>query len=156
MQKVNIHQPDMYQALQIQLWNLFSPELLRKQLVEALPKKPLEQTSLSHKKIFIDSETLLLLLDQSTLKKPVQIDLTYQHNLDELETSLNTQHRSASVDSESSSLPSASEIANFQTPSITPRQLARAAAASTVHTTDDSWALGGVAGKKLSHYHKKK
>ncbi|KAI7964408.1 hypothetical protein MJO29_002506 [Puccinia striiformis f. sp. tritici] len=51
MLQVNVLQPNLYLSLQRQLWELFSPSLLSKNLVESLPQDFLPHTNLSHKKI---------------------------------------------------------------------------------------------------------
>ncbi|KNF00189.1 hypothetical protein PSTG_06599 [Puccinia striiformis f. sp. tritici PST-78] len=51
MLQVNVLQPNLYLSLQRQLWELFSPSLLSKNLVESLPQDFLPHTNLSHKKM---------------------------------------------------------------------------------------------------------
>ncbi|WAQ81234.1 hypothetical protein PtA15_1A574 [Puccinia triticina] len=41
MQQLDISVPNLYQTLQQQLWKLFSPKLICKELVKALPNNPI-------------------------------------------------------------------------------------------------------------------
>ncbi|WAR52455.1 hypothetical protein PtB15_1B897 [Puccinia triticina] len=90
MQQVDIRVPNLYHTLQQQLWKLFSPELIRKELVEALPNNPINCTALSANKSVLDADTLLLLVGQSTMKKPLQIDLVYEDGAGETDTTERT------------------------------------------------------------------
>ncbi|POW05274.1 hypothetical protein PSHT_10850, partial [Puccinia striiformis] len=166
MLQVNVLQPNWYLSLQQQLWELFSLSLVSKNLVESLPQDFLPYTNLSHKQNVIDSETLVILLEQSTIKKPVQIDITYQETLHVSENN--------NTDDVSSNLPTANDP---HTPSVpasnaplpetpTPRLTRSAALANTrsgalahgantplataIQGTDARWALGGVAAASLS------
>ncbi|WAQ81568.1 hypothetical protein PtA15_1A910 [Puccinia triticina] len=90
MQQVDISVPNLYHTLQQQLWKLFSPELIRKELVEALPNNPINCTALSANKSVLDADTLLLLVGQSTMKKPLQIDLVCEDGAGETDTTERT------------------------------------------------------------------
>ncbi|KAI7959010.1 hypothetical protein MJO28_002801 [Puccinia striiformis f. sp. tritici] len=164
MLQVNVLQPNLYLSLQRQLWELFSPSLLSKNLVESLPQDFLPHTNLSHKKNVIDPETLAMLLGQSTIKKPVQIDITYQENIDELENDNtdNVESNLSSADATDSHTPPVPASDNPRPETPTPR-LTRSAAlansqstalpnsastplATAIRGTDARWALGGVTG----------
>ncbi|KAI7941496.1 hypothetical protein MJO29_013570 [Puccinia striiformis f. sp. tritici] len=164
MLQVNVLQPNLYLSLQRQLWELFSPSLLSKNLVESLPQDFLPHTNLSHKKNVIDPETLAMLLGQSTIKKPVQINITYQENIDELknDNTDNVESNLSSADATDSHTPPVPASDNPRPETPTPR-LTRSAAlansqstalpnsastplATAIRGTDARWALGGVTG----------
>ncbi|EFP86413.2 uncharacterized protein PGTG_12369 [Puccinia graminis f. sp. tritici CRL 75-36-700-3] len=111
MQQIDTSLLKLYDTLQHQLWQLFSSKLLRKEIVEGLPKIPIGRTSLSHNKSVLDPDTLLLLVGQLTLKKPVQIDLIYEDNGEDTNTILATKKLAAterSLRSQQSAAPSES------------------------------------------------
>ncbi|EFP90335.2 alphaK A2 [Puccinia graminis f. sp. tritici CRL 75-36-700-3] len=159
MRQIDTSLPNLYETLQHQLWQLFLPELLRKELVEGLPKSPIGRTSLSHNKSVLDPQTLLLLVKQSTIKKPVQIDLIYEDNGEDTDTIPETETPAAterSLRSQQSSAtfripsPLESQIVPRQTSHITSRRhnedQASTPTAVAARPTKNSWALGGIAG----------
>ncbi|PLW16344.1 hypothetical protein PCANC_21157 [Puccinia coronata f. sp. avenae] len=144
VQQVNIEKPNVYNSLKLQLWQLFSPDLLRKNLVDSLPDNPPEHISLSHNKSLIDSATLLLLLEESTLKKPLQVDLMYEEKPEDLDTNLDTtlstsrQSTTNSIVTRSRTSASNQSI-QFESVCSTPIQSYHNSSAN------NSWELGGVA-----------
>ncbi|EFP83000.2 alphaK A1 [Puccinia graminis f. sp. tritici CRL 75-36-700-3] len=135
---LNIDSPNLYEDLQRRLWDLLSPELLSRQLVEMLPENPLQYTSLSHNQNVLDLPTLLLLVKKSTVKRPAHIDLTYEDPTDELPTSINT----------STSTSRTTRITRTRATPHNPKDLASVNLTSVA--SNDTWALGGTAGTILA------
>ncbi|KAA1080788.1 Eukaryotic elongation factor-2 kinase [Puccinia graminis f. sp. tritici] len=159
MQQIDTSIPQLYKTLQHQLWKLFSPKLLCKELVELLPSTPIGYTSLSRNKSFLDPKTLLLLVGQSTLKKPVQIDLIYEDNGEDTNTILATKNPAATKRSLRTGLnvatsrrPSSllgSQLVSCQTSRRNIKDHPYTQTAITARQTENAWALGGIAGELL-------
>ncbi|KAA1117857.1 Eukaryotic elongation factor-2 kinase [Puccinia graminis f. sp. tritici] len=139
MLPVNIDSPNLYEDLQQRLWDLLSPELLSRQLVEMLPDNPLQYTSLSHNQNVLDLPTLLLLVQNSTVKRPAHIDLTYKDPTDEIPTSINTS-------TSTSRTTRITHITRTCAAPGNPKDLASNATDLTSVTSNATWALGGTAG----------
>ncbi|KAA1134954.1 Eukaryotic elongation factor-2 kinase [Puccinia graminis f. sp. tritici] len=142
MQQIDTSIPQLYKTLQHQLWKLFSPKLLCKELVELLPSTPIGYTSLSRNKSFLNPKTLLLLVGQSTLKKPVQIDLIYEDNGEDTNTILATKNPAATK----RSLRIGLNVATSRRPSSLLGNHPYTQTAITACQTENAWALGGIAG----------
>ncbi|KAA1099842.1 Eukaryotic elongation factor-2 kinase [Puccinia graminis f. sp. tritici] len=139
MLPVNIDSPNLYEDLQQRLWDLLSPELLSRQLVEMLPDNPLQYTSLSHNQNVLNLPTLLLLVQKSTVKRPAHIDLTYEDPTDEIPTSINTS-------TSTSRTTRITHITRTCAAPGNPKDLASNATDLTSVTSNATWALGGTAG----------
>jgi hypothetical protein len=75
--KVDISQPNLYHNPQRQLWELFLPKLINKNLIHQLPNDPLQQTSLSHGRSRLpDLKTMIAHL--KAMKKKPEVDLIYE------------------------------------------------------------------------------
>ncbi|PLW41046.1 hypothetical protein PCASD_07963 [Puccinia coronata f. sp. avenae] len=75
--EVDISQPNLYHNLQCQLWELFSAELIKKNLIHQLPDDPLQQRSLSHGTSRLpDLKTLITHLKD--MKKKPEVNLIYE------------------------------------------------------------------------------
>lgn len=158
MQQVNISVVNLYQSLQHQLWELFAPELLQKEIIEALPSDPMSRTSLRNNKSVLDSQPLLLLVKQSTMKKPVQIDLIYEETPKDITTNITTTPASSRISSTCMKTrltrpPSSLEIQvpSRQTCSINTQRSMDSDTNTLQGAADSTWALGGVAGKHLRY-----
>ncbi|PLW08668.1 hypothetical protein PCASD_24948 [Puccinia coronata f. sp. avenae] len=78
--RVNLCNKNLFDDLLQQLWNIFSREIPIKTSIKNLPPYVDYYLSLSQgKSCLTNQETLVHVLEKSTNKKPVQINLTYQH-----------------------------------------------------------------------------
>ncbi|WAR54616.1 hypothetical protein PtB15_4B233 [Puccinia triticina] len=132
--KVDLTDPNLFNNLLDQIWEIFSQELPKYTNIKHLPPSVENYISLSQgKSCLTNQESLLYVLEQSTDKKPVQIDLTYQHP--DLDDDEGFKDSNSDSDSPRASKPACPLARKNQRPSTDPVKA----------KNNDQWALGGIA-----------
>ncbi|WAQ87380.1 hypothetical protein PtA15_8A284 [Puccinia triticina] len=79
-QKVDINNPNLFQHILDTLWELFLDKLHSKSLIDQLPENSEDFVSLLQgKSCLTTQEALVYIIKKSNNRKPVQIDIVYQH-----------------------------------------------------------------------------
>ncbi|KNZ56709.1 alphaK I8 [Puccinia sorghi] len=95
LHEIDPQDPNLYAHLKHQLWEIFSPELIKKSLViTPLPTNPLSKITLNHDESCLPNLQTLLSYISKARRKPIPIDIIYEelNNIsNQLATSLNNQ-----------------------------------------------------------------
>ena len=79
-QLVNVLDANLYEKLSLQLWQVFSAEILQHKDINSLPKLPASQIFLSQGEAKIpNQETLTAIINNFGPQKKMQLDLMYHH-----------------------------------------------------------------------------
>ncbi|EFP79068.2 alphaK I7 [Puccinia graminis f. sp. tritici CRL 75-36-700-3] len=141
--KVDLNNPNLFYDLLKKLWDVFSKELPTKTSIKQLPPDVTNFVSLSQgKSRLTNPESLLFVLEKSTNKKPVQIDLTYQHPDPEVQE----EYEDSSSESEPNFKKSETRLEKHN------NNLNRNSSIGlSGSNTQSKWALGGLACTMPSH-----
>ncbi|EFP80566.2 alphaK I4 [Puccinia graminis f. sp. tritici CRL 75-36-700-3] len=141
--KVDLNNPNFFYDLLEKLWDVFSKELPTKTSIKQLPPDVANFVSLSQgKSCLTNPESLLFVLEKSTDKKPVQIDLTYQHPDPEVQE----EYEDSSSDSEPNFEKSETRLEKRNNTSNRNSSIGLSGS-----NTQSKWALGGLACTMPSH-----
>ncbi|WAQ86076.1 hypothetical protein PtA15_6A706 [Puccinia triticina] len=106
-QTVDVNNPNLFEELRAQLLSRFTPEILQKLSLDRLPRHAEQNASLLHgKSRLLDLNSLVFVVHKSTDRKPIQVDLAYQHPCEDSDSNKNQDEYSDSSEYLPSKAPS--------------------------------------------------